>query len=238
MIEIIPAIDIIDGKCVRLTKGDYARKNEYGDPFDIALRFVDHGIQRLHLVDLDGAREGRVINFKVLEKIASKTSLIIDVGGGITSRDDLRIVFESGAQMITGGSVAVKNQEEFESWIIEFGNESIILGSDFKDGKIAVSGWMEESDLKLMDFLKLWTAKGISKTICTDISRDGVLNGPSESIYKRVLEKFPELYLIASGGVSSLEDIISLQEAGIPAVIIGKAIYEGKIELAQLEQFL
>jgi len=238
MIDIIPAIDLIDGKCVRLTKGDYSQKTSYGDPIDMALLFEDHGLKRLHLVDLDGAREGKVINYRILEKIASRTSLLIDAGGGIKSDEDLRIIFESGAEMVTGGSIAVKSPERFLSWLQEYGNERIILGSDFKDGKIAVSGWTEKSDEDLGDFLEKWMELGIRKTICTDISKDGVLDGPSFETYSEIHEKYPDLYLVASGGVSGLKDIEALVKSGIPGVIIGKAIYEGKIPLKELEQFV
>lgn len=237
MIEVIPAIDIIDGKCVRLSEGDYSRKTEYGDPVDMALMFEDHGLKRLHLVDLDGAKEGRVINYKILEQIALRTHLIIDAGGGIKTNDDLRIVFESGANMITGGSIAVKNPDLFESWIGEHSGERIILGSDFKDGKIAVSGWKENSGEKPVPFIKYWKSKGITTTICTDVSKDGMLEGPSFEIYNEILRTVPGLKLIASGGVSSVDDIFKLEEAGIPAVIIGKAIYENKLSLKDLEQF-
>lgn len=238
MIDIIPAIDLIDGKCVRLTEGDYSRKSEYGDPIDMALRFQDHGIRRLHLVDLDGAKEGKVVNHKILEKIASKTSLIIDAGGGLKTDEDLNIVFNSGASMATGGSIAVKNPSMFEGWLQQYGPEKIILGSDFKNGMIAVSGWQEETNEKLLPFLENWIARGVSKTICTDISKDGVLEGTSETMYSKIKNTFPDLYLVASGGVSSLDDVISLDEAGIPAVIIGKAIYEGRIALKDLEKFV
>ncbi len=238
MIDIIPAIDIINGKCVRLTKGDYARKTEYGDPLEMALRFENHGIRRLHLVDLDGAREGKVINYKILEKIATKTSLTIDAGGGIKSDDDLRIVLESGAEMVTGGSIAVKEPELFERWINTYGPERIILGSDFKDGKIAVSGWAEATTEELIPFIGSWVKRGIQMTICTDVSKDGLLQGTSEKIYEKILDQYPDLYLVASGGVSSIDDIASLDELKIPAVIIGKAIYEGKISLIELEQFI
>lgn len=238
MIDIIPAIDLIGGKCVRLTRGDYSRKTEYGDPVDMALRFVDHGLKRLHLVDLDGAKEGKVVNYRVLERIASRTPLEIDAGGGIKTDQDLKIVFESGASMATGGSIAVKRPEVFEGWLRAYGPERIILGSDFRDGKIAVSGWEEETAEELIPFLEKWTKKGIVKTICTDISLDGVLQGTSEKVYSKLLERFPELYLVASGGVSGLEDIEALSEKNIPAVIIGKAIYEGKISLTDLEKFV
>jgi phosphoribosylformimino-5-aminoimidazole carboxamide ribotide isomerase len=238
MIDIIPAIDIINGKCVRLTMGDYSKMSQYGDPLDMALRFQDHGIRRLHLVDLDGAREGAVVNYRILEKIASGTSLVIDAGGGIKSDEDLRIVFESGARMATGGSIAVKHPVLFEGWLKTYGSDRIILGSDFKDGKIAVSGWIEETEEELLPFIGSWFKKGVRMTICTDISKDGVLMGTSEKIYSTVIEQYPDLYLVASGGVSSLDDIFSLEALNIPAVIIGKAIYEGRIALRELEQFI
>ncbi|WP_026474737.1 1-(5-phosphoribosyl)-5-[(5-phosphoribosylamino)methylideneamino]imidazole-4-carboxamide isomerase [Alkaliflexus imshenetskii] len=238
-IELIPAIDLIDGKCVRLSKGDYDTKKVYNEhPLEVALEFEAHGISRLHLVDLDGAKAGRIINYKTLESIAKKTNLIIDFGGGLKSGDDLRIAFECGAQMVTGGSIAVKNREEFSGWIEKYGAERIILGSDVKDRNIAVSGWLETSDLELFDFLQGYIQLGITKTICTDISKDGMLQGPSLSLYKEILERFPDLYLIASGGVSSLADIDALQQAGVPAVIFGKAIYEGRITLKKLEKMV
>lgn len=238
-IELIPAIDLIDGKCVRLSKGDYNTKKVYNEnPLEVALEFEAHGISRLHLVDLDGAKAGQIINYKTLESIAKKTNLVIDFGGGLKSGDDLRIAFECGAQMVTGGSIAVKNREEFSGWITKYGAERIILGSDVKDRNIAVSGWLETSDLELFDFLKGYIQLGITKTICTDISKDGMLQGPSLSLYKEILERFPDLYLIASGGVSSMTDIEALQEAGVPAVIFGKAIYEGRITLKQLEKMV
>lgn len=239
MIDIIPAIDLIDGKCVRLSQGDYDQKTIYNEnPLEVAKEFENHGIRRLHLVDLDGAKAGRIINHKVLETISSKTNLIIDFGGGLKTTDDLNIAFNSGAQMVTGGSIAVKNPQEFEGWIKQYGAEKIILGSDAKDGKIAVSGWLETSKLDLFDFLKDYIAKGISKTICTDISKDGMLQGPSLELYKDIMAQFPDLYLVASGGVSCLDDIIALEENKIPAVIFGKAIYEGRIKLKDLERFI
>ncbi|MCF8225904.1 MAG: 1-(5-phosphoribosyl)-5-[(5-phosphoribosylamino)methylideneamino] imidazole-4-carboxamide isomerase [Bacteroidales bacterium] len=237
MIDIIPAVDIIQGKCVRLTQGDYSLRKEYGDPLDMAMKYQDHGISRLHFVDLDGAKEGKVINFRVLEKIATRTSLVIDAGGGLKSNEDLHIVFECGAKMATGGSVAVKDPETFESWLEKYGPGKIILGSDFKDGRIAVSGWQENSEESLIPFLERWIDRGIKKTICTDISRDGILQGPSERTYVQIMKQFPGLYLVASGGVSGLDDVYSLEKAGIPAVIIGKAIYEGRIDLKELERF-
>ena len=238
-IEIIPAIDIIEGKCVRLTKGDYDTKKIYNeDPLEVARKFEDHGIKRLHVVDLDGAKAGHIINYGTLEKIAGKTNLVIDFGGGLKTSEDLRIAFESGAQMITGGSIAVKNPEEFTSWITKYGVEKIILGADAKDKKIAVSGWQEATSEELIPFVKKYRDKGIEKVICTDISKDGMLEGPATELYREMMEEIPGLYLIASGGVSSIEDIEKLQEAGIPAVIFGKAIYEGRIALKELERFM
>lgn len=238
MIEIIPAIDIIDGKCVRLTRGDFSQKTEYGaDPLDMAMRFVDHGINRLHLVDLDGAKRGKVVNYPIIERIASKTPLVIDVGGGLKTDEDLKIVFESGAAMVTGGSIAVKEPETMEKWLEIYSSRKVILGSDFINGKIAVSGWTEAADQELMDFLEAWITKGIRMTISTDVSKDGVLKGPSFATYNSIMDKFPDLYLVASGGVSGIRDVEKLDENGIPAVIIGKAIYEGKIDLKELEKY-
>ncbi len=239
MIEIIPAIDLIDGKCVRLSQGDYSQKTVYyNDPLDVAKMFEDTGIRRLHVVDLDGAKAQHIINHKALERIATHTNLVIDFGGGLKSDDDLRIAFESGADMITGGSIAVKNPEVFTSWIQQFGAEKIILGADVKDRKIAVSGWLETTDIDLMPFIQEYMQKGISKVICTDISKDGMLEGPAIPLYQEMLQKEPEMYLIASGGVSSIADVDKLQKHQIPAVIIGKAIYEGRIKLNDLTKFL
>ena len=237
-IEIIPAIDIIDGKCVRLTKGDYNTKKVYNEnPLEVAREFEDHGIKRLHVVDLDGAKAGHILNYKTLEKIAGKTDLTIDFGGGLKTTDDLRIAFESGAKMVTGGSIAVKNPDEFTSWISKYGADKIILGADVKDKMIAVSGWMEETSEELIPFIRRYYEKGIEKIICTDISKDGMLQGPAIDLYKEMLETIPGLYLIASGGVSNIDDIEKLQDAGIPAVIFGKAIYEGKIKMKELERY-
>lgn len=239
MIELIPAIDLIEGKCVRLTQGKYDSKKIYNeDPLEVAKTFEDHGIRRLHVVDLDGARAGRIINYKVLEKLATRTSLIIDFGGGLKQEDDLEIAFESGAQMVTGGSIAVKDPERFASWIRKFGSDKIILGADAKEKKIAVSGWEETTDTDLIPFISEYYEKGISKVICTDISKDGMLEGPSVGLYEEIREAIPFIYLIASGGVSSVEDIERLKESGIPAVIFGKAIYEGKISLKDLLRFM
>lgn len=238
-IELIPAIDLIKGKCVRLSKGDYSTQKTYNEnPLEVAQAFEAHGITRLHLVDLDGAKAGHIVNYKVLETIASKTNLTIDFGGGLKTTGDLRIAFECGAQMVTGGSIAVKNPEEFSGWIAQYGADKIILGSDVNNRKIAVSGWLETSAIDLFEFLQDYIAKGITKTICTDISKDGMLQGPSLSLYKEILDQFPELYLIASGGVSSMNDIEQLQQAGVPAVIFGKAIYEGRITLKELEKIV
>ncbi|TRX72358.1 1-(5-phosphoribosyl)-5-[(5-phosphoribosylamino)methylideneamino]imidazole-4-carboxamide isomerase [Carboxylicivirga sp. M1479] len=238
-IDLIPAIDIIDGKCVRLSQGDYDSKKIYNEnPLEVAKEFEAHGITRLHLVDLDGAKAGRIINYRVLEQIAGKSSLTIDFGGGLKTTDDLRIAFESGAQMVTGGSIAVKNPAEFEGWIQQYGSEKIILGADAKDNKIAVTGWLEETDQQLIPFIKDYVQKGIQKVICTDISKDGMLQGAAVELYKNILSELPGLYLVASGGVSNLADIESLAEAGIPAVIFGKAIYEGRIQLKELERFI
>ena len=239
MIEIIPAIDLIDGKCVRLSQGDYAQKTVYNEnPLEVAKMFADAGISRLHLVDLDGAKAHHIVNHKVLERITSGTDLIVDFGGGLKSDDDLRIAFECGASMVTGGSIAVKNSDVFSSWINQFGGEKIILGADVKDEKIAVGGWIETTDLDLMPFIKNYMQQGISKVICTDISKDGMLQGPAIELYKKMLAEKPDMYLIASGGVSSMRDIELLLEASVPAVITGKAIYEGRITLKELSQFI
>lgn len=239
MIEIIPAIDIIEGKCVRLTQGDYTQKTVYNEnPVEVAKMFADAGIKRLHLVDLDGAKAQHIVNYKVLENITSKTDLVVDFGGGLKSDDDLRIAFECGASMITGGSIAVKNPDVFSSWIEKYGAEKIILGADVKDSKIAVGGWTETTEIELIPFLNQYFEKGISKVICTDISKDGMLEGPAIELYKDILRKLPDAYLIASGGVSGIQDIEQLEETGIPAVIFGKAIYEGRITLKELERFV
>ena len=239
MIEIIPAIDLIDGKCVRLSQGDYAQKTIYNEnPLEVAKMFADAGIRRLHLVDLDGAKAQHIVNHKVLETITSGTDLIVDFGGGLKTDDDLRIAFECGANMITGGSIAVKNSDVFSSWISRFGGEKIILGADVKNEKIAVGGWLETTELDLMPFIQKFMSQGVSKVICTDISKDGMLQGPAIELYKKMLVEKPDMYLIASGGVSSIRDIELLMEANIPAVITGKAIYEGRIKLNELSRFL
>lgn len=239
MIELIPAIDIIDGKCVRLSQGDYNSKKVYNEnSVEVAKELEAHGIRRLHVVDLDGAASHHVVNYRTLEQIASRTSLVIDFGGGVKSDEDLVIAFESGAQMVTGGSIAVKNPERFCHWLQTYGSERIILGADVKDHKIAVNGWKDESACELFPFLEDYIGKGIRKVICTDINCDGMLQGPSISLYKEMLETYPDLYLIASGGVGSTEDIRQLEATGIPAVIFGKALYEGRITFKELEAFM
>ena len=239
MIELIPAIDVIDGKCVRLSQGDYQSKKVYNEnPVEVAKMFEAHGIHRLHVVDLDGAASKHVVNYKVLETLAGQTSLVIDFGGGIKSDEDLHIAFESGAQMVTLGSIAVKEPDTFNRWMEVYGSERIILGADAKDGKIAVNGWLECSRLELMPFLDDYIKKGVAKVLCTDISRDGMLNGPSLELYKQIMEAHPDLHLIASGGISGMKDIEALNEAGIPAVVFGKAFYKGRITLQDLKAFL
>lgn len=238
MIQLIPAIDIIEGKCVRLSQGDYDRKTIYNeDPLEVAKEFEDNGLKRLHLVDLDGAKAHHIVNWKVLERIANHTSLVIDFGGGLKKDKDLEIAFECGASIITGGSIAVKDPEVFESWIVRYGADRIILGADVKDRKIAVSGWLEDTNIELIPFLGDYINKGITQVISTDISKDGMLSGPSIPLYREMLEAFPQLFVIASGGVSCLADIEALEEAGVPAVIFGKAIYEGRITLKELSRF-
>ena len=239
MIELIPAIDIIGGKCVRLSQGDYESRKVYNEnPLEVAKMLEAGGIRRLHLVDLDGAASAHIVNYRVLEKIATGTSLVVDFGGGVKSDEDLRIAFESGAQMVTGGSIAVRNPELFIRWIEKYGPERIILGADVKDRRIAVGGWKEESAVEVFSFLDNYRRQGVSKVICTDISRDGMLQGPSLGLYKELLEHASDLYLIASGGVSSVDDIYRLEENGVPAVVFGKALYEGRITLDDLSPLL
>jgi len=237
--RIIPAIDIIEGKCVRLSKGDYDTKIIYNEnPLEVAKSFEAHGIEYLHLVDLDGAKSSKIVNYKILEQIATQTSLKIDFGGGLKSDDDLRIAFESGANQITGGSIAVKNRAIFEKWISEYGTEKIILGADAKDEKIAVSGWLEESNEDLVPFIQDYQSKGIQYVICTDIAKDGMLQGPSFDLYNKILAEAKGIKLIASGGISTFDELPKLAELGCEGTIIGKAIYEGRISLKQLEDFI
>jgi phosphoribosylformimino-5-aminoimidazole carboxamide ribotide isomerase len=236
--EIIPAIDIIDGKCVRLTQGDYDQKQVYyKDPLDAAKQFEDAELTRLHLVDLDGAKAGAIKNWKVLEKIAGKTKLVIDFGGGIKTEDDVKIVIECGAAYATVGSIAVKEEETFTGWFEIFGADKFILGADVKDEKIAVAGWLETTNIWIYDFIEKYISKGVQQIFCTDVSKDGKLEGPSIDLYKNIITKFPALHFIASGGVSSIKDVDELQEIGCKGVIIGKAIYENRIPLLELKQF-
>lgn len=237
--RIIPAIDIIDGKCVRLTKGDYDTKKIYNeDPLEVAKEFEDAGINYLHLVDLDGAKASHIVNHSVLEKIATKTCLNIDFGGGLKSDDDVRIAFECGAHQITGGSIAVKNPEIFEKWLQTYGSDKIILGADALNERIATNGWQQTSELELLPFLRNYQKKGVQHVICTDISKDGMLEGPSLQLYDKILKELPELKLVASGGVSNYFELAELKNVGCEAVIIGKAIYENRISLKQLEEFI
>lgn len=241
--RLIPAIDIINGKCVRLSKGDYSTMKIYNeDPLEAAKEFEAHGITYLHLVDLDGAKSNHIVNHKILEKIASNTRLKIDFGGGLKSDKDLEIAFESGAHQITGGSIAVKDPDTFKSWIKKYGSEKIILGADAHNEKVAISGWLEESKELLIPFIQGYQKEGIKYVICTDIARDGMLQGPAFDLYKRILEETGsagnKLNLIASGGISTFDEIPRLAELGCEGTIIGKALYEGRISLKQLEKYI
>lgn len=239
MIELVPAIDIIDGKCVRLSQGDYYTKKVYrSNPVEVACEMEDHGIRRLHVVDLDGAASNHVVNYRTLENIASRTSLVIDFGGGVKTDDDLALAFRCGADMVTGGSIAVSQPETFCQWLQLYGGERIILGADVKDGYVAVNGWKEESPFELFGFLNDYINKGVRKVICTDVGCDGMLRGPSLQLYGKILEKFPATYLMASGGVGCIDDLYSLEKIGVPAVIFGKALYEGRITWTDIEHFL
>ncbi len=236
---IIPAIDIIDGKCVRLTEGDYDQKKIYNEnPLEIAKQFEDVGLVRLHLVDLDGAKAGAVKNWKVLENIAGKTNLLIDFGGGIRTEKDVQIVFDSGAYFTTVGSIAVNNEKEFISWIKKFGADKFLLGADVKDEKITIHSWQDTTDIWIYDFIEKYWQRGIKQIFCTDVSKDGKLEGPSTELYKSIIQKFPQLQFIASGGVSSINDLEELKTIGCSGAIVGKAIYENKISLKELKQFL
>jgi phosphoribosylformimino-5-aminoimidazole carboxamide ribotide isomerase len=236
--QIIPAIDIIEGKCVRLTEGDYAQKKIYNeDPLEVAKAFEGIGLMRLHLVDLDGAKSGQVVNWKVLEKIANQTQLKIDFGGGIKTEAILKTVLDTGATYATIGSLAVKSPEIFQEWIARFGAKVFMLGADVLDEKIAIGGWLEKTNIIVFDFIKLYIDKGVKQIFCTDIKKDGKLQGPSIDLYQKILEQFPDLRLIASGGVSSLDDLIELEEIGCSAAIVGKAIYENKITISELANF-
>jgi phosphoribosylformimino-5-aminoimidazole carboxamide ribotide isomerase len=234
-IEIIPAIDILHGKCVRLTQGDYSRQKIYNEhPLEVARQFEDAGLKRLHLVDLDGAKEGRVKNWNVLEAIAGKTGLLIDFGGGIGTAKDLEIVFESGAALATVGSIAVKNESLLREWMLIHGPDKFLLGADVRDEKISISGWQVDTEIGIYDFIEKYIQSGIRQIFCTDIQLDGAMKGPSLDLYKRILERFPDLHFIASGGIRSLDDIYQLEETGCRGAIIGKAIYEGLITLKDL----
>lgn len=237
--QIIPAIDIIEGKCVRLVQGDYLKKTIYHeDPLDAALQFEDIGIKRLHLVDLDGAKKGEIVNYKTLEKIANKTKLIIDFGGGIKKDEDIKQVFDYGATIATVGSVAVKNNPLFLSWVEKYGADKILLGVDAKNEKIAINGWLEETQISIFDFIDENYSKNVKNIFCTDIAKDGLLQGPSIDLYKKIIANFKEINLIASGGVSCLKDLENLQEIGCFGTIVGKAIYENKISLFELKNFI
>ena len=237
--QIIPAIDLIDGKCVRLTQGDYAQKTVYNEnPVEVAKQFEDIGITRLHLVDLDGAKKGEVVNYKVLEKISSQTKLIVDFGGGIKTNQAIKIVFESGAAIATIGSIAVKNKELFFSWIAKYGADKILLGADVNDEKIAISGWLEKTQINIFDFINENMQQGIKTIFCTDISKDGLLQGASVDLYKKILQQFSSLNLIASGGVSSIKDLDELKEIGCSGAIVGKAIYENNISMNDLKKYI
>lgn len=230
MIELIPAIDIINGQCVRLTKGDYSQKTVYNDnPVVVAQRFEQLGFKRLHIVDLDGAKSKHIVNDEVLRRITSETKLIVDFGGGIKTDDDIEKAFAAGASMVTIGSVAVTDRERFIGWLQNYGADKIILGADVRGGMISINGWKEDSQQELLPFLKYYVDKGVKNVLCTEISRDGTLSGPAMDLYRKVMAEYPEIHLIASGGVSSNEDIEALEAAGIPAVVFGKAFYEGKI---------
>jgi phosphoribosylformimino-5-aminoimidazole carboxamide ribotide isomerase len=234
MIELIPAIDIIEGQCVRLTKGDYDQKTVYGNPLEMAQEFERIGFRRLHMVDLDGAKSKHIVNDEVLNRITKATNLIVDFGGGIKTDEDIRKAFDNGASMVTVGSIAVTQPELFLSWVEQYGAERLILGADVRNGKISINGWKEDSTEDLLPFLRRYIDAGVRNVLCTEISKDGTLQGPAIELYQRMMKEYPELHLIASGGVSSIEDIKSLDAAGIPAVVFGKAIYEGKINLQEL----
>lgn len=234
MIELIPAIDIIDGQCVRLTQGDYSQKTVYGSPLDMSKQFEHIGFKRLHVVDLDGAKSRHIVNNAVLHEITTLTKLAVDFGGGIKTDEDLQVAFDNGAQMVTVGSIAVTHPDLFLRWVSQYGADRFILGADVRNGKISINGWKDDSEEDLLPFLEKYIRAGVRNVLCTEISKDGTLSGPAIELYTRVMQAYPELHLIASGGVSSIEDIKSLDAAGIPAVVFGKAIYEGKINLQEL----
>ena len=234
MIELIPAIDIIDGKCVRLTKGDYNTKTVYGNPVEMALMLADKGFERLHIVDLDGAKSKHIVNVKVLSDITSMTKLKVDFGGGIKTDDDIKAAFDNGAALVTIGSVAISNPDLFDGWLEKYGADKIILGADVRNGRISINGWKEDSDTKLLPFLERYVRHGVKNVLCTEISKDGMMGGTAVELYSEIMEAYPTLHLIASGGVAKEEDIHELNRRGIPAVVFGKSIYEGKIDLDKL----
>ena len=234
MIELIPAIDIIDGQCVRLTQGDYSQKTVYGSPLDMSKQFEHIGFKRLHVVDLDGAKSRHIVNNAVLHEITTLTKLAVDFGGGIKTDEDLQVAFDNGAQMVTVGSIAVTHPDLFLGWVSQYGADRFILGADVRNGKISINGWKDDSEEDLLPFLEKYIRAGVRNVLCTEISKDGTLSGPAIELYKKVMEAYPQLHLIASGGVSSINDIKALDAAGIPAVVFGKAIYEGKINLQEL----
>ncbi len=239
MIEIIPAIDIIEGKCVRLTKGDYDTKKVYNDdPLEVAKMMEANGMRRLHVVDLDGAKSQHIVNYNIIERIADHTSLVIDFGGGIKTDEDIDIAFGSGASLVTVGSVAVKEPELFGEWLEKYSPAKVILGADVKNGLISINGWKEEAGDQLMPFLERYINKGVENVLCTDISKDGMLEGPATELYSDIMKQFPDIHLIASGGVSCIEDIEALDKAGIPAVVFGKALYEGRIKMEELKKYV
>lgn len=236
--EIIPAIDLINGKCVRLTQGDFSQKTIYNEnPLEVAKEFENYGIKRLHLVDLDGAKTGKIVNYKILEQIATKTNLIIDYGGGIKTDNDMTTIFSSGASIATIGSIAVKNKELFFSWIQKYGFEKIFLGADIKNESIVINGWLETTNISIYDYIEANIKTGVQQIFCTDISKDGLLQGPSVILYEKILNKYPTLKLTASGGICCINDLLELKKIGCTGAIIGKAIYEGKITLTQLKNY-
>lgn len=234
MIELIPAIDIIEGKCVRLTKGDYDTKKVYGDPLDMAQHFEDLGVKRLHVVDLDGAKSKHVVNLATLKAITTHTKLIVDFGGGIKTDEDLEKAYEAGAALVTAGSIAITDPERYLNWLHKYGADRLILGADVRNGYVSINGWKEDSDVKLEDFILRYMNEGTKNVLCTEISKDGTLAGPAVELYRSIMQRYPECHLIASGGVGSTADILALEAAGIPAVVFGKAFYEGKIDLKNL----
>ena len=236
MIELIPAIDIIEGKCVRLTRGDYDTKKVYGDPLEMAQRFEDLGLRRLHVVDLDGAKSKHVVNLDALKAITFHTHLIVDFGGGVKSDEDLEKAYDAGAAMVTAGSIAITDPDRYLSWLDKYGAERLILGADVRNGRVSINGWKEDSEIMLEDFLERYMTAGTKNVLCTEISRDGTLEGPAIELYQSIMKRYPQCYLIASGGVGSTEDILALEAAGIPAVVFGKAFYEGKIDMKKLRK--